>query len=595
MTYDDQAASDERDSVESATRKGRDVVGLWSIFQGELPARIHILSDIHLDGGPYEIPADLDFDLLIAAGDIGPLELAIPWLAGIGRPVVYVLGNHEYYGQDLHGAVLKAKAMAVGTRVHVLERDSVVVHGVRFIGGTLWTDFGDWSQSLVQTASALMRDYREIRVTPSGEEESTATSVKRAVSHMAERRGRMLRPRDVYEVHRDTLAYFSSELSKADDLPTIVVTHHGPSYACLKADGVLSELIHGRDWWRLQTHPSMVKVAAYASALEPYLARQRGRLAGWVHGHIHTRSDLIIEGVRVISNPRGYPLGPMSKERVEQARWYGIRYSADELERGNRRYDEDPYAGDGIDFERHFVFNVAEGFGPPLAELAAGATKKIVPLIRQCEELRAYLNHCDPVLRNAVRRTFSEDVERAEMIVHNMRVGAPVVFQALENRPLPEGIKVPMHLPLLRSYEGMHAEPGVVSLYDRAIVQMAEWSAWLTRLPNIRTELWIHWLRTAVLVLEWLGQQGIEGKVLSPTWRSAFDYSMATRMMVALGKEPVGFPGYRELDSLLERQGSKGFEPIFNDMSEDFSPDEIMRLMTKGDLEDALRYFDDEQ
>ena len=72
-----------------------------------------MLSDLHLETGPYQIPAGLEFDILVAAGDIGPLDLAVPWLAAIGKPVIYVLGNHERFGHDVSGAPARAKKLPV--------------------------------------------------------------------------------------------------------------------------------------------------------------------------------------------------------------------------------------------------------------------------------------------------------------------------------------------------------------------------------------------------------------------------------------------------------------------------------------------------
>lgn len=36
--------------------------------------RLHIFSDLHLETGPYEIPADLDYDILLARETSGRLR-----------------------------------------------------------------------------------------------------------------------------------------------------------------------------------------------------------------------------------------------------------------------------------------------------------------------------------------------------------------------------------------------------------------------------------------------------------------------------------------------------------------------------------------
>lgn len=57
--------------------------------------KIHVLSDLHLETGPYEIPHHMQCDVIVAAGDIGVGTEGIEWLKTLGKPVVYVLGNHE--------------------------------------------------------------------------------------------------------------------------------------------------------------------------------------------------------------------------------------------------------------------------------------------------------------------------------------------------------------------------------------------------------------------------------------------------------------------------------------------------------------------
>jgi hypothetical protein len=127
--------------------------------------RMHVISDVHLERGGYTLPADLEYDILIAAGDIGTAAQAVPWLAAVGKPVIYVLGNHEHYGVEFDEALRTAHHAARGTQVHVLERQSVVVAGVRFLGTTLWTDYGGWHPELVAQALKRLNDYSYISAT----------------------------------------------------------------------------------------------------------------------------------------------------------------------------------------------------------------------------------------------------------------------------------------------------------------------------------------------------------------------------------------------------------------------------------------------
>jgi predicted phosphodiesterase len=84
--------------------------------------KLLVLSDLHLEFEPICIP-DTDADVIILAGDINLKTRGIEWAieAFPNTPVVAVLGNHEYYGEKYPSLMKKAKQLAVGTHVHLLE------------------------------------------------------------------------------------------------------------------------------------------------------------------------------------------------------------------------------------------------------------------------------------------------------------------------------------------------------------------------------------------------------------------------------------------------------------------------------------------
>lgn len=95
--------------------------------------KIQILSDLHLSVAPMEVPRT-DADVVVLAGDIARPQQAIQWALGFPQPVVYVPGNHEYYGGAFSAVAAELRALARGTRVHVLEEDALELGGVRFVG-----------------------------------------------------------------------------------------------------------------------------------------------------------------------------------------------------------------------------------------------------------------------------------------------------------------------------------------------------------------------------------------------------------------------------------------------------------------------------
>jgi predicted phosphohydrolase len=131
--------------------------------------RVHILSDLHLEFAPFT-PADVNADIVVLAGDTHTGRNGIKWCLNAfpRRPVIYVLGNHEFYGQKIPKLVLELKEMARGSNVHVLENDCVHFDDTVFVGATLWTDFRLNGDVVLAEAAAQigMTDFRRIRVTP---------------------------------------------------------------------------------------------------------------------------------------------------------------------------------------------------------------------------------------------------------------------------------------------------------------------------------------------------------------------------------------------------------------------------------------------
>lgn len=111
--------------------------------------RLLVLSDIHLEFGPFALPDDLgEFDAAVFAGDIGrPITAGIRWIEQQlrgplkGRPVIFVPGNHEFYHDEIYSGLRSGRELAEQTGIHMLAPGCVVLGGVRFIGATLWTDF----------------------------------------------------------------------------------------------------------------------------------------------------------------------------------------------------------------------------------------------------------------------------------------------------------------------------------------------------------------------------------------------------------------------------------------------------------------------
>lgn len=231
--------------------------------------KLHVVSDLHAGFRPFELP-ETDADVLVLPGDVDVgvdgIALARSWARG--RPVVYVAGNHEFYGQAIPRHLGKMAAAAEGSTVEFLENREVVIGGVRFLGCTLWTDFdlfGERSRCMA-AAEVAMNDFRQIRVDPEY---------------------RRFRARDAVAANRHSLHWLIERTHAPFAGPTVIVTHHAPSLRSVKP-----------------VHRGDPVSAAFASDLEWMLD---GRAALWLHGHTHFSCDYTIGGTRVLSNQRGYP------------------------------------------------------------------------------------------------------------------------------------------------------------------------------------------------------------------------------------------------------------------------------------------------
>ncbi|MEQ8661301.1 MAG: metallophosphoesterase [Gammaproteobacteria bacterium] len=224
--------------------------------------RIQYFSDIHLEFGAAALPS-ANAEVVVAAGDIDVCAAGVEWLRQSGLPTVYVCGNHEFYGGEL-GAVQDAiRAATVGSNVHFLDCESVVIAGVRFLGATLWTDFAGADEHAMRVLGARMNDYLQIR---SGL--------------------RLLTPRDVLAFHRRARNWLATELARPHAGPTVVVTHHAPLLT---------------SW---HEEPDSPLRGAYCNDLAALL--ETHPVDTWIHGHVHAVCDYHHGDVRVLCNPRGY-------------------------------------------------------------------------------------------------------------------------------------------------------------------------------------------------------------------------------------------------------------------------------------------------
>ncbi len=231
--------------------------------------KVQIISDLHQEFGITQLCFD-NADLVILAGDINLGTKGISWIkqAIPDKPVIYILGNHEYYKGTYPKTLDQVMESARDSNIIVLENSSVEFNGIRFHGATLWTDFallGD-SRTYRIICQDQMNDYKRIRRYPSYSK---------------------LRTIDTYKMHQASKAWLINSLTESRSSRNVVITHHAPSIKSLP-----------------ELYRSDPVSGAYASNLEELMLQLRPSF--WIHGHIHTPVRYAIGKTEIICNPHGY-------------------------------------------------------------------------------------------------------------------------------------------------------------------------------------------------------------------------------------------------------------------------------------------------
>lgn len=230
--------------------------------------KLRIMSDLHIEFADWTPPPS-DADVVVLAGDINIKGRGITWaLKNFSVPVIFVAGNHDYYKGSLGHTCQKMAEQAQGSNVHFLHNGAVVLDGVRFVGGTLWTDYRlTGNEPLAQwDALQTMSDFKAIR----------------------NEKFSKIRPQHLASAHFKTKAFLEQQFAEPFAGKTVVVTHHAPC-----------EMSIAEEYLRAGGHLS----ASYASRLD-HMMGDHAKL--WIHGHTHDSFDYDIYGTRVICNPRGY-------------------------------------------------------------------------------------------------------------------------------------------------------------------------------------------------------------------------------------------------------------------------------------------------
>jgi Icc-related predicted phosphoesterase len=248
------------------------------------------LSDLHLESQGFEGPLPTG-DVLIIAGDLCHARCLDPARAdrysvdqrartlrfidtAVARfaRVLLVAGNHDHYDGVFEETVDTLRRFLPG--VTVLDNEVVEIDGIRFFGGTLWSNFSGGSKGALDDVRRRMGEYFFV--------ERRRRDV--AGRDMLAR----FQPEDALEAFGACWKALQRCIGDGGGKTTIIVTHHAPSRQGLNP-----------------RHAGGALDAAYASDLDTVIAGL-SRVPVWVHGHTHIDRTYPIGDTVVRANCRGF-------------------------------------------------------------------------------------------------------------------------------------------------------------------------------------------------------------------------------------------------------------------------------------------------
>lgn len=247
--------------------------------------RILQMSDLHLEFEDFR-PTE-DADMLMLNGDICVADILnrtkdskyfyqkerflkfFEYCANKYEHVLYIAGNHESYSGRLDKTIPTLRD-SLPDRITILNNTCIDIEGIRFIGGTLWTDCNNKNPLTEYYLKGYMTDFKIIKY-------------KDGPIY------RKLTPFDTANLHAASVRSIK-ELSSGSDR-VVVMSHHAPSRMSIHSsysDSMYEQSNFG-----------------YYSDLDNLII-DNPQIELWTHGHMHNSFDYNIGNTRIVCNPKGY-------------------------------------------------------------------------------------------------------------------------------------------------------------------------------------------------------------------------------------------------------------------------------------------------
>ncbi len=268
---------------------------------------IDYCSDLHMEINSnvqdHVKPVDQTGDILILAGDITCYRFFNPKRTDNearsmrkrfarfinSQPHEHILwlpGNHEYYGTQFHGMVeyIKELCESYDPRLKAINNEVFMFKDLNLYCCTFWTDMDRYNPIAMMSVGDFMRDFQVI----------------------GNGKKKLFTPDDAYTEHMKSMEMIKNAYEDRGDQKFVVASHHGPS---------------------MQSHSyarfgdSDVKYG-YLSEYGDWIADTD--ILAWIHGHTHHNVDYRINETLITSAMYGY-LGhdrPLSDKKMPFGRIY---------------------------------------------------------------------------------------------------------------------------------------------------------------------------------------------------------------------------------------------------------------------------------
>ena len=223
--------------------------------------KFSLLSDLHVNHPQPKMRYDLLEEIVVVAGDTSNGLEGLRFLQKLknkGHRVLAVDGNHEHYSNLNQGRTIDETTQRFASEFPTFY--SSFEDDAAFILRNGWY--------FVHNEQAWFHYMNDGRYADAG---GNAVSIRAKQDARAVRR----------------LLEYCEESGRA----AVVVTHTAP---CLETLNPVFDGHFSNEWY---WNPDM----------RPLLGEFKDTILVWCHGHTHAPADVVVDGVRVVCNPRGYP------------------------------------------------------------------------------------------------------------------------------------------------------------------------------------------------------------------------------------------------------------------------------------------------